>query len=468
VKAGKYSLSRALTNGVTAIVVVGMGAPLGREGALISFGAGFGAWLAGVAKSSPDQSRILVACGAASGIAAAYNVPIGAALFGLEVFLGSFAMELLGPIVIACVTSTALSRVLTEAHPTYEIPYYRLAAPSELLRFVLIAPLIGLAAGLFIRVVEQGAQWGGQAPRRVAMWLPVGATALTGVIAIWYPQILGNGYDTVNHALLGEISWKLLLILPLLKLFVMATCSGAGVPGGLFTPTLFVGGLLGGLIGVLLQSVSPHAAPIGAYTLIGMAGLLAGTTHAAVSTVLIVLEMTRDYGIILPMMLTTVIAAGVSKLIEPESIYTGVLKRRKVQLPERPRPQWLRETHIGSMLRTEFSTVDPAEPFEAVLLKLLSLPPGRDLYVVAKDGTYKGAIILDALKGNLPDRSSLGFAVALDLMDPALEPLRHDQPLSAAATRFTVTWLDKLPVVDAQGRMIGTFSKQDLFRRGQF
>jgi CIC family chloride channel protein len=468
VNAGRYSLSRAVTNGIMAIIVVGMGAPLGREGALIAFGAGMGAWLARVGKSSDDQSRILVACGAASGIAAAYNVPIGAALFGLEVFLGSFAMELLGPIVIACVTSTALSRLLTEAHPSYVIPYYRLASPSELLRFVLIAPIIGVAAALFIRVTEKGAEWGGRVPQRGAIWLPIGAMALTGVVAVWYPQVLGNGYDVVNQALLGEIGWKLLLILPLLKLFVMASCTGAGVPGGLFTPTLFVGGLLGGLIGNVVQTIGPVAAPNGAYALIGMAGLLAGTTHAAVSTVLIILEMTRDYGVILPIMLTTVIAAGVSRMLEPESIYTGVLKRRNVKLPERPRPQWLKETRVGTMMVQGAATVELAVHFEEVLIRLIELPPGIDLYVVSEEGKYRGAIVLDTLKGHLPDRTVLAFTVAADLMDPTLEPLGHDDPLSRAAERFTSTWLDKLPVVDTNGRLLGTISKQDIFRHGHF
>ncbi len=291
---GTYSLRQALLRGIATITVVGMGAPLGREGALISAGAGTGSALGRRFGVSTNQIRILAGCGAAAGIASAYNVPIGGALFGLEVILGSFALELFGPIVVSTVTATIVSRVLLESHPAYAIPYYRMNEPLEILSFVLLAPLFGLASVVFIRGIEAFANLQSRVPHSVRYVLPPLVLAATGVAAVWLPGLLGNGYDTVNKALLGELPLVLLLTLPFAKLLASAVCAGAGVPGGLFTPSLFFGALLGGALGMAVQSVWPDAAPLGAWSLVGMAAVLAGTTHAAVSSVLIIFEMTRD------------------------------------------------------------------------------------------------------------------------------------------------------------------------------
>jgi CIC family chloride channel protein len=340
-KEGYYSFSRAMLRGFMAIVAVGLGAPLGREGALISTGAGFGSWLARRTHLSPEQRRMLTACGAASGIAAAYNVPLGGAVFGLEVLLGSFALELLGPIVVSCVTATVISRVLVESHPAYVIPAYNLGKPHELLNVALMAPVFGVASALYVKTVEGLAILADRTPRRLHEALPFVVLTLVGVAAVWSPELLGNGYDTVNAALLGQLPWRWLIVLPLLKMLLTAGSSAAGVPGGLFTPSLFYGALVGGALGAGLDALWPGTAPAGAYALIGMAAVLAGTTHAAVTAVLMIFEMTGNYGMMLPLMLACVIATAVSRRLEGNSLYTGVLRRRNVVPPAAPRPAWL-------------------------------------------------------------------------------------------------------------------------------
>ncbi|HEX8910301.1 MAG TPA: chloride channel protein, partial [Anaeromyxobacteraceae bacterium] len=279
---GRLQLGRALLRGVLAIVAVGMGASLGREGALLQTGAAAGSWLADRFHITRRQARLLVACGAASGLAAAYNVPIGGALFGLEVLLGSFALELFGPVVVSCVTATIIVRIAQGPSPSYVIPAYELMRPREVMVGLLLAPLLGLASAVFVKVMG----WVEVQLYRVkpgpARFLPPLGMAVVGVVAIRFPDLLGNGYDTVKSALLGEVPLALLLALPFLKLATTALCAGVGVPGGLFTPSLFYGALLGGGLGELLQRLVPslHGAP-GAFALVGMAGVLAGTTHAA-------------------------------------------------------------------------------------------------------------------------------------------------------------------------------------------
>ncbi|BDG07927.1 chloride channel protein [Anaeromyxobacter paludicola] len=468
VQRGRLPLGRALLRGAISIVAVGMGASLGREGALVSTGAASGSWLADRLQVTRRQARLLVACGAASGIAAAYNVPIGGALFGLEVLLGSFALELLGPIVVSCVVATILSRILAGGHPGYVIPEYALMRPSEVFLGLACAPILALASVLYVRVMGWVEVKLYRLPKQVVRWLPPLGLSLLGAASIPFPQLLGNGYDTVNAALLGNLALPALLLLPALKLAATALCAGAGVPGGLFTPSLYYGALLGGGLGELIQRAFHSGPPVGAMALIGMAGVLAGTTHAAVSSVLIIFELTGDYGVILPLMLTATLAAAISRAIEPDSLYTAPLRRRGVKLPELPRPDWLQVTPVAGLVTDAAERVEPSVPFQQVLLKLLALPPGHDLYVTAPGGEFLGVIELEALKGTINEEANLSMIVAADVMDRTVRPLTPDMRLAAVAERFAESDLERLPVVDSHHRLVGTVSKRDLLKHGRF
>ncbi len=462
-KEGRLSLPRAFLRDAASIVAVSMGASLGREGALIQTGAATGSWLATRLRLSGAQTRVLCACGAAAGIAAAYNVPIGGAVFGLEVLLGSFALELFGPIVISCVLATVVSRVLISSHPTYEVQHYALSTWREFGIMPVLGAVLGVASAVYVRALDRVSVLLGKVPAKLSYAMPPVVLALLGFAAIRYPQLLGNGYDTVDRALAGAIPIRLLLLLPLLKLLATALCSAGGVPGGLFTPSLYVGALLGGALGVLVHASWPGAPPPGAYALVGMGAILAGTTHAAVSSVLIIFELTGDYDVILPLMVACVIAAAVSRRLEPESVYTASLRRRQVRLPEHPRPEWLQKATVSWMLDEAVDTVPSSMPFSEVVLRLIALAPGRDLYVVAPDGRYLGAIVLESLKGHLPDWSHLPMVVAVDVLDEAVVPVSPDLPLSQLRSRFADTHLDRLPVVEpASARLVGAVSKRRL------
>jgi CIC family chloride channel protein len=298
--------------------------------------------------------------------------------------------------------------------------------------------------------------------------MPVVVMAALGGAAVSFPELLGNGYDAVDRSLLGTMPLTLLLVLPALKFLATALCSSAGVPGGLFTPSLYVGALAGGALGVAVERVLPGS-PSGAYALIGMGCILAGTTHAAVSSVLIVFELTGDYDVILPLMVACVLAAHVARALFAESIYTASLRRRNVVLPEHPRPEWFRAKRVESVYERELDRVPPELPFADVLTKLIALPAGRDLYVVADDGTYVGAIVLDALKGHLPDQAHLGMLVAADLVSPDVSPVSPELALGDLARRFVAVHVERLPVAEpSTGRLLGTVSKNDLFKRGRF
>ncbi len=465
---GHLALPPAFLRDASSIVAVSMGASLGREGALIQTSAATGSWLSRRFGVAPEQTRLLVACGASAGIAAAYNVPIGASVFGLEVLLGSFALELFGPIVVCCVSATVVSRILIDDHATYVVPHFALMTPRDFVLAILLGPILGVAAAAYNVGMDAVARVLGRVRPPFAYAMPIFAMGALGAAAIYYPQLLGNGYDTVDQSLLGRLPLLLMVVLPGLKFAATALCSAAGVPGGLFTPSLYVGALVGGGLGVIAERLAPGT-PAGAYALIGMGCILAGTTHAAVSSVLIVFELTGDYDVILPLMLGCVLAAHVSRWLVRESIYTASLRRRRVKLPEPARPEWLGVTTVADVLAPGADTIPLTMPFAELLLRLVALPAGCDLYVTSGDGRYLGLIALDALKGHLPDSDHLGVAIAADVLDPSIAPVTPQMSLGELATRFTSFAGDRLPVVDpATHQLVGTVSKSTLVARGRY
>jgi CIC family chloride channel protein len=200
------------------------------------------------------------------------------------------------------------------------------------------------------------------------------------------------------------------------------------------------------------------------YALLGMAAVMAGTTHAAVSSVLIIYEMTGDYDVILPLMVTCVVAAAVSRRIEPESLYTAALKRRRVELPEPPKPHWLRATRVAAVLEQEVERLPLGASFETIVVRLLQLAPGHELYVTAADGRLLGAIRLDTIKRHIDDKSLLKMIIAADIMEP-LAGVPLTTTLHELAARFAETDRERLPVVDAGGKLVGTVSKSDILQR---
>jgi CIC family chloride channel protein len=467
-KAGHLPFGRSLVRGALSIILVGMGASLGREGALIQGGAATGSWLGERFHLGTDQVRLLVACGAAAGIAAAYNMPIGASLFGLEVFLGSFALELFGPVVVSCVLATVVSHVLIASHPTYEIPAYSLLEPRQLGVALVIGIAVGAASALFVKVVDVTARAALRLPRRSLVFAPTLAMLVLGVVAVWYPQILGNGYNAVNTELLIGLPLGLLVVLPFLKLAMTSLCAASGIPGGMFTPSLFYGALLGGAIGELASRVlTGGAGPPGAFAIVGMGAALAGTTQAVVSTTVMIFELTGNYGVVLPLMLAGVAAASISRHLVSESLYTAPLRRRNVRLPDMPRPQWQSATPARALLTPGPPCVEPNAHFPELLVRLLSLPAGHDLYVCSADGRLLGVVALEAVKAHIVDEAFLGVVVAADVMTE-VRPVAVEASLSEVAARFGDTWLDRLPVVDGEGRLLGTISKSDVLRRGRF
>jgi chloride channel protein, CIC family len=319
---GRLSFWRSHARAVLSIVIVGMGASLGREGAPQLTGAAVAAALSEWAKLPVWQRRLLVACGAGAGMAAVYNVPLGGALFAVEVLLGTLSLPVVLPAIAMSAIATVVAWVAVPNRATYLVPVFGVKA-SEVVWAVIIGPLAGLVAVGWVRAI---AAVNTLKPRRWGRVLaPIVVFTALGIVSITYPQLLGNGKDTVAQALTNQLGVGLLVILLVLKPLATAACLGSGAPGGLFTPTLAFGVLFGDLLGHGWAAIWPGAA-VGSYAIIGGAAVLAASMQGPVSAVVLILELTHTAdGLMVPILLAVAEATIVARVLGAPSIYSARL-----------------------------------------------------------------------------------------------------------------------------------------------
>lgn len=337
--AGRMPALRTLGSALLSVVIVGMGVSLGREGAPKQAGAVMANFFSDRARLSDEQRRLLVACGAGAGMGAAYGVPLGGALFSLEVMRGMLALRYVLPALFASVVATAVSWVALPDAPTYIIPAY--SSSFSCVAWALLAgPIAGVVSVGYVRVVTWADRNRPQGWRRLAA--PFLGLGLLGVISLRFPQLLGNGKDISQLAFTNQAAPALLLMLLVLKPAAIVLCMRIGAPGGLFTPSLTVGALLGAVLGHAWSWIWPGVPP-GLFAVVGAAAVLAATTQGPISTLVLMMELTgRDRSFILPLLLAVATATLVARTIEPRSIYDArltdeeVAVRRKLrELPPR-------------------------------------------------------------------------------------------------------------------------------------
>jgi CIC family chloride channel protein len=332
--AGRLPALRTLGSALLSVVIVGMGVSLGREGAPKQAGAVMANFFSDRLRLSDEQRRLLVACGAGAGMSAAYGVPLGGALFSLEVMRGMLALRYVLPALFASLVAAAVSWLALPDRPTYLIPAY----PSSLASNIW-ALLVGVIAGVASVAYVRGITWAYR--NRPENWrrftAPVLGFGLLGVVSIWFPQVLGNGKDISQLAFTDQVRPMLLLILLALRPAATMLCVRCGAPGGLFTPSLTVGALLGAVLGQAWSWVWPGVPP-GFFAVLGAAAVLAATTQGPISTVVLMMELTdRDRSFIVPLLLAVATATLVARTIEPRSIYDARLTDEEIEARQRAR-----------------------------------------------------------------------------------------------------------------------------------
>ena len=356
-RGGVVALPASIARAVLSIVTVGLGVSLGREAAPQLTGAAVASRLADWAALPVWQRRLLVACGAGAGFAAVYNVPLGGALFALEVLLGTVALPLVLPALATSVIATAVAWIALGTKPTYTLPHFGLH-PAQMVWALLAGPIIGLVAIGWVRLIQQATAL---RPRRWGRFVaPVVVFAVLGVVSLQYPQLLGNGKGLVQLEAFGSLSLGLLVVLLVLKPLATAACLGAGSPGGLFTPTLTIGVLLAGVLGTVWNHIWPGSA-IGSYAVIGGGAFLAAAMQGPLSGVVLVLELTRNFdSLMAPTLLAVTEATVIARRLGAPSIYSARL---------RPDPDTLSRRSAGAAAidaldRVEAPPPDPSHPSE--------------------------------------------------------------------------------------------------------
>jgi H+/Cl- antiporter ClcA len=332
--AGRLPALRTLGSAVLSVLIVGMGASLGREGAPKQAGAVFANLICDRGRLSDEQRRLLVACGAGAGMGAAYGVPLGGALFSLEVMRGVLTLRYVLPALFVSVVATAVSWLALPDAPTYIIPAYS-SSVSSVLWALVAGPIAGLISVGYVRLITWADRNKPKGWRRLTA--PILALGVLGVASIWLPQLLGNGKDIAQLAFTNQVAPVSLLILLMLKPAATALCIRSGAPGGLFTPSLAMGALLGGVLGHAWSLLWPGVPP-GLFAVLGAAAVLAATTQGPISTVVLMMELTgRDRSFIVPLLLAVAMATLVARTMDSRSIYDARLTDEEVEARRKSR-----------------------------------------------------------------------------------------------------------------------------------
>ncbi len=455
---GQLPVRASLVKSIAALFSIGSGGSIGREGPLVHLSALMASSIGRWRHFSPPQQRLLVACGAAAGIASAYHAPIAGSFFVAEIILGTIAMESLGPLVVSAVTATLTMRVLFSAEHLYHVPEFKLNSPWEMGLYILLGLMAGTLAPWFLRSLKQAEKLFVGMPLPLALRLAAGGL-LVGVLAVFVPEVCGNGYSVVVGILNGQFPWTLLLLIFVCKWLATASSFGSGAPGGVFTPSLFMGACLGFLLGSALLIYVPgsHVDPQ-AFAIVGMGAFLAAVTHAPLMAIIMIFEMTLSYDIILPLMLCNVIAYFTARNVEGISLYNVSLRRKTA---EQTSALKFENNQVGELMRPAPPSVPESASFAEVARTFLS---GRrnNLYVVDAGQRYLGAVALHDIKTFLQDPELAEVVIARDILRDDFPALTPELPLADALGKFLGIEAERLPVVDADGKLIGSLAKGDL------
>ena len=456
---GKIGFRASLLRSFGSLLTIASGGSIGREGSMVQLSAMLGSRLGLFARAPIPRLRLMVACGAAAGIAAAYNAPISGALFVSEIVLGSTAMESFGPLVVSSVISNATIHRFLGYGAVFEVPHVVFISNVELIFYIMLGILLGHLAPPFLALIDFAKSQFVRLKLPLYWQLGLGGVVV-GAISIFVPEVWGNGYSVVSHILQGQVLGFWLLAVLAAKVVATSATVGSGGVGGVLTPSLFIGAAVGALVGGVLHGLMPHTASVPeAYALIGMGGFLAATTQAPLTSILMIFEMTLDYNIVLPLMLACVAAHYTAKVYRKgQSVYHASLSRAIVA-----------EHGDDWRLRTVEALVKPAAAVVTATTSLADifdqLPkrPMQRVYVTSGDDLvawFDPRKVLDRLQKGEIDWGLPAEAVSL----PVSFALSPDMALCEALDGFLREQATALPVTPGQWRhtLLGEVSRSDV------
>ncbi len=464
-KGGRIRPRVAAIKALASAITIGTGGSVGREGPIIQIGSSLGSTVGQFFRIPSKRLKTLVGCGAAAGIAAAFNAPIAGALFAVEIILMDFAVAQFSPIVISSVMATVISHYFEGNFAAFKVPAYQLVSPVEISFYFVLGALSGIVSFLFIKLLYFSEDLFDNKLNFPEYLKPVIGGAGIGLTALLFPQVMGVGYDTINVALHSDMIWSLALGLIFIKIFATSLTLGSGGSGGIFAPSLFMGAMLGAFFGYFVHMLFPDiTATPGAYALVAMGGLVAGTTRAPITAIIIVFELTKDYNIILPLMITCIISTILSSRLSRESIYTLKLLLRNISIKEGAEINVMESIFVKDVFAKNFDSVSITDNFNSIVDKMIR-GKGSDFPVVDAAGRLYGVLSIHDIKDYLLDKDSLEeLLIAQDLISSDYEKVIIDDNCQTALDKMRMYDVEGLPVVSSEvnGKVIGMVWWKDI------
>ncbi|HEX3435980.1 MAG TPA: chloride channel protein [Pseudacidobacterium sp.] len=463
---GYISFKTVIGKFITSAIAIGCGHSLGPEDPSLQIGAGVASIVARRLNLSRERLRLFAPIGAAAGLAAAFNAPISAILFVIEEVIGRWSAAVLGSIVLSAISSVVVARWFWGPEPIFRIPSVTLRDPRELIAYAVLGVVGGFSALVFSKALGYLRPRLRSLPHRTYYFQPGIAGLLVGLIGfLGFPQVMGPGYEVIDQAMHGQFAWKLLFALALLKILATTLSFSSGTPGGMFAPTLFIGAMLGASVGSFEKLFFPHfTGTIGSYALVGMGVLFAGFLRAPLTSVFMVLEVSGNYSIILPVILSNTIAYLLSRGLQPTPIFEIFTHQDGLDLPSMEEQREESELRLeDALLPVDVPIFNGSDPIQ-MAADTLSTGPASVCLIRLLDGWYAlKAVELTSISATFTPDSAIERALPPERL-PVLFP---DMPLASALPYFSRWAL--LPVMNraSKGTIEGILALEDVLRRYQ-
>lgn len=454
-RGGRIRGSVAVVKALASAICIGSGGSVGREGPIVQIGSALGSAFARVLRLPESSTRTLVACGAAGGIAATFNAPIAGVFFALELLLLDFAASSFGAVVLSSITASVVGRAFLGDHAFLQLPQFTVASPWEYVLFAvlgLVAGSVGVGFTKVLYLIEDVCDWAWRAPE----WLrPVAGGILLGLLLFALPQLYGVGYPVLENGVNGKYALGLLLLLLVGKIVATSLTIGVGGSGGVFAPSLFIGAMLGAAFGDVVGAIDPSlAGQTGAFALVGMGAMFAGSARAPITAALIIFEITGEYSVIIPLLLAIVVATAMSRLMSQDTIYTLKLRRRGVDINSKEEDDVLGTIRVSDVMVPPRPAIDESTSARECA-KLIISSGRRALPVHADSGEFIGVIDSQAVSDTLASNDEVDRRTARDLCERP-RTIGPESTLDAVLDIVLSTGgSDGIPVVNASDELVG-------------
>jgi chloride channel protein, CIC family len=442
---GRITLSTVVGKFLCTSATLACGIPLGREGPAVQVGGGIASVLGRNLSLRPERVKALIPVGAAAAVAAAFNTPLAAVLFALEEVVGDLHAPVLGSVVLASATSWAMLRVLLGNNPLFHAPQYQLVNPLEFAVYAVLGVGGGLVSVAFTKLLLGMRAQFLRFPKKTLWLQPVAGGLAVGIMGWFVPQVLGVGYQHVGEALNGGMALRLMAVLLVLKLLAVVTSYASGNAGGIFGPSLFLGAMLGGIVGTVAQKLLPgHMATPGAYALVGMGTAFAGIVRAPMTSVVMIFEITRDYAVIVPLMISSLVSFFISSRLQKKPIYDELARQDGIHLPTAETRQQGGQRQVSQAMQAATEILSANSTVQEAVEK--TNKSAASAWVVCDENGVRGMLSRKGLEQTAQSGGATKRLVDL-LVTVEFVHVHADHPLAVALERMGASKLGVLPVV---------------------